>query len=704
MRITRIRIGSFGGISDRDYRMGEGMTVLHGPNESGKTSTMEFIRRTLSPSRSRNLYPKSERTDNGELDTDSGTLELRQKDVSGNVPEVMASMDPAVFRTVFAMGPSDLDDADVVTTGDVRSRFLTVPGGERVADTKSLIDASVRDIVGLKSNSKSELLALEPDIARAETSVNDLRGRSDEYGKISHELSGLEAELETIRGGIAEDSERKRVYQLYQSNRANYDRLAVLGERRAALGEFTRIDKDKMEERTRLRTVVQLSGAELAKAEEELRVAREGLRGMDRRRVSSMSDDIASLQDRLGMYRSDREYMDSPEEIAPGSTRRVHRPRKVPMLIGAMLAVAGLALSVVVSPYVLCLTVVGVVVAFFGYRRYETVVVPGRPVPKDTKVAERKASYEAEVSRVCGDIGFPVGDMEVTVNGLVSVSKASKAVSDKEAEILLKRNSKLDAENKYGSFLMPYSGEEGFDAAVDRTGTADRLDSEILSLRSTLVRAGLDPDVPECPVPWEDDGTQSHIDSLNVRIGEARTRMNAILESNEIEKAMDELSVLRHTRDSVLRRGAVALLSKEILSRSCTAAFETVQPDVVRTADRYIGMMTSGRYRLEMDPENGNLVLSSDRGRKGLDRCSSGLRAQLLLSIKLAIAKEMGGGQVPMILDDLLLPFDTERKRGALEALAMVSEEMQVILFTCDSEVRDMVATIDGITLVDMVR
>lgn len=50
MRITRIRIRSFGGIRDRDYRVDEGMTVFHGPNESGKTSTMEFIRSVLSPS------------------------------------------------------------------------------------------------------------------------------------------------------------------------------------------------------------------------------------------------------------------------------------------------------------------------------------------------------------------------------------------------------------------------------------------------------------------------------------------------------------------------------------------------------------------------------------------------------------------------------------------------------------------------------
>ena len=81
---------------------------------------------------------------------------------------------------------------------------------------------------------------------------------------------------------------------------------------------------------------------------------------------------------------------------------------------------------------------------------------------------------------------------------------------------------------------------------------------------------------------------------------------------------------------------------------------------------------------------------------------SSGLRAQVLLSVKLAVAREMGEGRVPVILDDVLLPFDTGRKEGALRALAGLAEDMQTLLFTCDAETRAIAETIDGITVRDM--
>ena len=72
------------------------------------------------------------------------------------------------------------------------------------------------------------------------------------------------------------------------------------------------------------------------------------------------------------------------------------------------------------------------------------------------------------------------------------------------------------------------------------------------------------------------------------------------------------------------------------------------------------------------------------------------MRAQVLLSLKLAIAKEMGNGEIPVILDDVLLPFDGQRKIGACKALAQLSEEMQILMFTCDDAVMHICESLDN--------
>ena len=147
--------------------------------------------------------------------------------------------------------------------------------------------------------------------------------------------------------------------------------------------------------------------------------------------------------------------------------------------------------------------------------------------------------------------------------------------------------------------------------------------------------------------------------------------------------------------------GAVYVLAASLASEACDDAYSSVQPGVAATADRYLSMMTSGRYRIDMDPRRKDtLAVVDSEGVKGPKRWSTGLRAQVLLALKLAVARELGDGKVPMILDDVLLPFDSERKEGALRALAEVSGEMQVLLFTCDATVADMASELPDVEVV----
>ena len=97
MRIRSVSIRSFGSLRDRSYGVSQGMTVFHGPNESGKTTVMEFIRTCLVPSNKRNQNPAREKTDSGTLvyeqDGEERTLRLVQKTVGGDRPRMPTGTD-----------------------------------------------------------------------------------------------------------------------------------------------------------------------------------------------------------------------------------------------------------------------------------------------------------------------------------------------------------------------------------------------------------------------------------------------------------------------------------------------------------------------------------------------------------------------------------------------------------------------------------
>ncbi len=157
----------------------------------------------------------------------------------------------------------------------------------------------------------------------------------------------------------------------------------------------------------------------------------------------------------------------------------------------------------------------------------------------------------------------------------------------------------------------------------------------------------------------------------------------------DIANLEDDIARSENAKGDILRDALVKYMAYVICEEACnniTAAFE---PTVVKTADRYLAMMTNGEYRMDLNPLNDDIFITNGKTKKKYSQWSTGLRAQVMLSLKLALAKELSEGQLPVIMDDILLPFDTKRKKGACEALAEVSKEMQLLMFTCDDQTKE---------------
>ena len=701
MRITRIRIRSFGAIRDRDYRVDEGMTVFHGPNESGKTSTMEFIRSVLSPTNARKVYPARNKSDNGILDIVDGdsVKEIRydSKKVIGDVPAEVRGIDPILFREIFAMDPETLDDSDSITKGEIKKRFLTVPGGDRLPEAIEWVDDEVKDVVGLRSNSGSKLLRINESISRTEAEVADMKRRADEYGDLADKAAKLKAQKEALQQSGDEDLKTRSIYENYKRNEGNYRQLEALRSERASLGEFREVTVDDVDKRARLVAEENAAKQTAEKLEDDYRDARDALGGVDYRKVSAQSMRIERGVSGLGQYHADGDAIESarsrPAEPTPLPKEAPAKGGRTLVLLGIVIAALGAVLGIAVSPACFVITAAGIAVAAAG-------VIKGRggtpepapvqrPAGEDVQPCiERRQSYENEVRSLCSELGTASSGIDSAVVELDRLRHAASEVVRLEKPRMNARAESVSAINSLLMFYQPFSGSEGFESARTRTARAKEIDGRIASFEAAIRNSGLDPNVLECPVQWDGRDGSAEISEIDRSIGTIEEQMRAILDMKELEKAMDRLENLRSERREILRNGAVAIIAKGMIESSCSEAYETVQPGVVDSADRYLKMMTGGRYSLSIDPTNNDINMVSEDGRKGLEAWSSGLKAQVLLSIKLAVAKEMGGGDVPVILDDVLLPFDSERKEGAIRALASIADEMQVLLFTCDEETR----------------
>lgn len=715
MRITRIRIRSFGAIRDRDYRVDEGMTVFHGPNESGKTSTMEFIRSVLSPSRKK-YYPTRNKSDKGSLDIVDGDsvkeISYDSKKVVGDVPAEVRGIDPELFREIFAMDPDTLDKSDSITKGEIKKRFLTVPGGDRLPEAIKWADKEVKDVVGLRSTSDSELLRINESISRTEAEVADMKRRADEYGDLADKVAKLKEQKEALQQSGDEDLKTRSIYENYKRNEGNYRQLEALRSERASLGEFREVTVDDVDTRARLVAEEDSAKKTAEKLENDYRDAKDALGGVDYRKVSAQSMRIERVVSGLGQYHADGDAIESarsrPAEPTPLPKEAPAKGGRTVALLGIVIAALGAVLGIAVSPACFVITAAGIAVAAIGIIKGRGGKAPEpapvqRPAGVDVQPCiERRQSYENEVRSLCSEMGTASSGIDSAVGELDRLRHAASEVVRLEKPRMNARAESVSATNSLLMFYQPFSGSNGFESARTRTARAKEIDGRIASFEAAIRNSGLDPNAPECPVQWDGRDGSAEISEIDRTIGTIEEQMRAILDMKELEKAMDRLENLRSERKEILRNGAVAILAKAMIETSCSEAYETVQPGVVDSADRYLKMMTGGRYSLSIDPTDNDINVVSEDGRKGLEAWSSGLKAQVLLSIKLAVAKEMGGGDVPVILDDVLLPFDSERKEGAIRALAGIADEMQVLLFTCDEETRRLSAEA-GIRTVPMV-
>ena len=112
------------------------------------------------------------------------------------------------------------------------------------------------------------------------------------------------------------------------------------------------------------------------------------------------------------------------------------------------------------------------------------------------------------------------------------------------------------------------------------------------------------------------------------------------------------------------------------------------QPPILNRARDYLHRLSAGRYTGIWTPLGQRTLCVDDTDGHTLqvELLSRGTREQLFLSIRLALIEHFSqqGVDLPVILDDVLVNFDHERTRAAIEELVrQTSDDRQILFFTC---------------------
>lgn len=168
---------------------------------------------------------------------------------------------------------------------------------------------------------------------------------------------------------------------------------------------------------------------------------------------------------------------------------------------------------------------------------------------------------------------------------------------------------------------------------------------------------------------------------LHMQLGQCQGQMQAMGNPaqlrQELEQIKERLGRLRQTERAIV-------MAQQALAEACNELQRRFAPGIREQAQKFLSRLTGGRYdRLRLGED-----LTLEAGAVGEDTLrgpqwrSEGTADQIYLSLRLAVAAELTP-EAPLVLDDALIRFDDLRLTAALEVLREMSEQKQVILFSC---------------------
>ncbi|UCF05674.1 MAG: AAA family ATPase [bacterium] len=167
----------------------------------------------------------------------------------------------------------------------------------------------------------------------------------------------------------------------------------------------------------------------------------------------------------------------------------------------------------------------------------------------------------------------------------------------------------------------------------------------------------------------------------------------------EIPPLEEKFSALCEQRSHLERRIRVLDHLLDTLHRARRSVAGFLAEQLPPRAGEIISQMTGGRYghlsidplslHIEAKPAEGDIEPSADPSAVpdtvGLEHLSQGARDQIYLAVRLALVDLLGQQTAPpVLLDDPLVHFDSERREKAVEIIRRFAEKHQVIFFTCN--------------------
>ena len=165
---------------------------------------------------------------------------------------------------------------------------------------------------------------------------------------------------------------------------------------------------------------------------------------------------------------------------------------------------------------------------------------------------------------------------------------------------------------------------------------------------------------------------EERIDNLNIEVKEL------LVMEEEIHRTKDLIESYDNRIKSIeIAKETIEGISKEIHNQFA--------PSINKRVSQMVKLLTNGKYNQVKIDDSLDISIENPITKEiiDIDSLSGGTIDQLYFSLRFSIMSSMKGESLPLILDDCFIQYDDERLSNILGFLSKMSNDKQILLFTC---------------------
>ena len=679
MKIKNIKVNAYGNIENKDINLEEGINIIHGANESGKSTLLNYIisifygisrnkdGKALSdyekykPWNSnefsgrisyklengeeyeifRDFNKKNPKIYNDKLEDISDKFETDKKDGSKFFVEQMGIDKQTYLSTVVSTQEEVRLDEKNQNMLIQKIANLAGTGEDNVSYKKALIklQEKIRDEIGTNKTSQKPINIIEKEIVE----INNKIVETEKYRNRKYEI---DAEKEQILSELKELEQQKQILQELQNSMKSEEET----KNRLEIREKNRKDNiAKINELTNQKNTINAESERVQSAK------------------NHMQDIIKGHKENIEKLNSEIEKIANEKE----ETQEKEKPSISFIVITVVLAIALICSIILIKNYI--------VSGILGVAIIANIVFY---VINKNKQKVNKAKLREKINQ---EKQYKREKLENQKQQIIANVNTTEKELEKQEEEEKQVNSELSMLK--GQIILLEKNNEKITEEIEQDNKAIKEESN--KNKQQIIEKYKDKNIND--LLYIND-YQNYISKIEETINNNRIRIKGLeIEYNTIVPQLDEMVVLEEKREADKEKLAELREKESIINiaiENLMDAYEemktTITPKFTKNLSESIQKISSNKYnKVTINDENG-MIIENNRGEYvEAIKLSTGTIDQLYLALRLSMIDELSKENLPIILDESFAYSDNNRLKNMLQYLTSDLNNHQTIIFTC---------------------